>query len=369
MGLFGGRKKSAETASAPMQDVGPKKRPDKSIKERAPRSMVPKRIVRVFFWCFMCFIFIKGCVSFTQGTKVVHQTINYGSDKPVIDESIKGFAADFASEYFTWSDDNFSERSSRLAPFISNISQDAGLKSFDIKGSSRVLSAEVYDAKKINDSQVDVTVVVRREVTLPQDNMSSAGGPASVSAVSNTNMDRAVKKAYMVVPVTITDKGPVIRSYPRFVTELIKGETESQAPGPSITDTNILNMGKELTESFLRSWYDGNLSQLKYYYSDIANIPSSVTKSNFVFDKVDSLNMYKVDGQENVMRIYASIIVKSDIGESFTNSWTLDVTAKDGRLYILSVGDGGSSTNDSTSSSQATSESDQVTPQPTSSNE
>lgn len=294
---------------------------------------------------------IRGCVSFAQGTKVVNQTITYGSTKPAIEESIKGFATDFASEYFTWSDDNFSERNTRLAPFISGISQDAGLKSLDIKGSSRVLSADVYDAKKISDSQLEITVMVRREVTVPPSQAGASGASAqSATLASNASSNKTIKKAYMVVPITVTDKGPVIRTYPRFVTETKKGESESQAPGTSITDTAMLGMAKELTESFLRSWYDGNMSQLKYFYAESSKVPTSITKSNFTFDKADSLNMYKLADQENAYRIIATVVVKSDIGESFTNTWTLTVTSKDGKLFVLSVGDPPAKEADSTQS-------------------
>ncbi|MCM3130520.1 conjugal transfer protein (plasmid) [Paenibacillus urinalis] len=304
---------------------------DKAIKERAPKSRTGMKLLRTCVWIFVGFILIKGCMSFVQGTRVVNQTIINGETAPVIEERVKGFAADYASEYFTWNMNNFSERSTRLAAFVSGIDSDAGIKSLDVKGSSRVLTTEVFDAKQLNENQVEVTVMVRREVEIPTE-------PSSTTPTNNIeSTERAVSinKVYMVVPVTVAEEGLVIRSYPRFVTELPKGEATTTSIGPSVSDTNTLALAKELTGSFLSAWYEGNASQLRYFYSIADDAPKSLIKSSFVFDRVESLNMYRIEDQSETMRIQATVILKSDIGESFTNAWSLDVTEKDGRLYVL----------------------------------
>lgn len=342
MGLFSKRKQAeVGDAAAELTDRQTAKKPksDKSIKERAPKPRAGLKVIRTCFWVFACFIFAKGCMEYVRGERVINQTIIEGNTAPVIEEQVKGFAADFASEYFTWSKNSFSERSERLAPFVSGIDSDVGLKSLDIKGSSRVLSTEVYDAKQLSDNRVEVTVMVRREVEIPpaSNDASSATGNDAVIAtpISAPVNGIAIKKAYMVVPVTVTDKGMVIRSYPRFVTEPPKADATDPTIGPSVSDAPTVEMATELASSFLRAWYEGNVSQLRYFYDNANDAPTTLIKSDFVFDSVEDLRLHRVEGQSEVMRITASVIVKSDIEESFTNAWSFDVVEKDGRLYVL----------------------------------
>lgn len=347
MGLFTKKKKKDEVnESSPMKEsegLAPeKKKTDKSIKERAPKSRTGLKLLRTCIWVFMCFIIFKGCMSFVQGTRVINQTVINGNTAPIIEEKVKGFAADFAAEYFTWNIGNFSERSTRLSGFISGIDSDAGIKALDIRGSSRVLSTEVFDTKKISDNQVEVTVMVRREVeplmdqTTSQPPQSKDNSTQEDALIPLPDSEKSIKKVYMVVPVTLVEEGMVIRSYPRFVSEILKAESiEAASNGPSISDTNTIALAKELTGSFLNAWYEGNISQLRYFYSNADDAPKSLNKSAFDFDRVESLNMYRNETQSGVMKILATVIVKSDIGESFTNAWSFEVIEKDGRLYML----------------------------------
>lgn len=333
MGFFSKQNKKGEKTESieatSEKKTESKKKSDKSIKPRSPKSMALKKVIRIAFWIFVCFILLKGVVSFAQGTRIIEKVTNIGSDKPAISDSVKGFAIDFASEYFTWNINNVNERNDRLVKFINGVDPDAGLKSFDVKGSSRVLSVDVYNTNKIDESHYDITVVVRREIQLtPAPDAKNTPAPV-------------VKKTYMVVPVTMASKGPVIQTYPRFVAEQQKGDNEGVAYGKSVSDAGMLQKGSELADSFLRSYFDGNVNQLKYFYADGVTPPASITKSTFTLDKVNKVDIYQVDGTnggKSYIRIDASVLVKNDLGESFVNLWTLNAIEKDGRLYVLSVG-------------------------------
>jgi hypothetical protein len=308
---------------------------DKSIKPSAPKSMTGKKIVRSIFWVFMSLLFIKGAIAFAQGNRTINQTIVNGSDKPAIEDSVKGFAADFATEYFTWSSNFVADRSTRLTKFIKGVDSEMGLKNFDVKGSSKVTSAEVYATNQIDPMHIDVTVVVWRDVQPLPDQLQSAQGKATIPPTIQ-------KKTYMVVPITLAAEGPVIQSYPRFVSEQQKGETvDNSSNGTSVGDGDILKKGKELADSFLKSWYEGNASQLRYFYADTVKSPDTLQKSDFTYDKLDKVSVYENPaklGETTTYRIEASVIVKSDLGEPFTNSWNLQVISKDGRLYVLTNG-------------------------------
>jgi hypothetical protein len=312
-----------------------KKVSDKSIKPTAPKSLVGKKVVRIFFWVFMSLLLLKGVIAFAQGNRTINQVIYNGTDKPAVEDSVKGFAADFATEYFTWDANFVAARSTRLGKFIKGVDSEMGLKNFDVKGSSKVTSAEIYSTTQVDPKHIDVTVVVWRDVQPLPDQIAAAQGNATTPAVVQ-------KKTYMVVPITLADEGPVIQAYPKFVSEQLKGDTvDTSTSGISVADGDLQKKGKELADSFLKSWYEGNASQLKYFYSDTVKTPDTLQKSEFTYDKLDKAHMYenpKKVGEPTTYRIEANVFVKSDIAEPFANSWTLQVLQKDGRLYVLSNG-------------------------------
>jgi hypothetical protein len=339
LGLFSKKKKDdqddPQISNKENSKSESKKIADKSIKPSAPKRMTGKKIVRTFFWIFMSLLILKGAIAFAQGNRTINQTIINGNDKPAIEDSVKGFAADFATEYFTWNSNFIADRSTRLTKFVKGVDSEMGLKNFDVKGSSKVTSAEIYATKQIDPKHIDVTVVVWRDVQPLPDQLQAAQDKAITTPTIQ-------KKTYMVVPITIAAEGPVIQSYPRFVSEQQKGDTiDNTSNGTSVGDGDILTKGKELADSFLKSWYEGNASQLKYFYSDTVKSPDTLQKSDYTYDKLDKVSVFQNPskvGEPTTYRVEASVIVKSDIGEPFTNSWNLQVISKDSRLYVLSNG-------------------------------
>ncbi|GKS12971.1 hypothetical protein YDYSY3_39710 [Paenibacillus chitinolyticus] len=339
MGFFSKKEKKTteEIAAAPPPEKDKKKKSDKSIKPKAPRPMFFKWALRTIVWIFFGFILLKGIVSFAQGTRVIQMVSKVGSEEPAVSDSIKGFASDFATEYFTWDVKKPSEREERVGKFINGIEADAGLKTYDIKGTSRVLSADIYASNKIDATHYEITLFVRREVTLLPDPTEKA-----TSSPSPTTDSHNLQKTYMIVPVTLTDKGPLVQNYPRFVTEQEKGDTKSDPTGQMITEQELIKRGTELTDSFLKAYFEGNVSQLKYFYANQIAPPESVIKSKFTLEKVEKINMFQIPASEQspgYIRINASVLVKSELGEIFTNTWILNVQEREGKLYVTSLGE------------------------------
>src|SRR4051812_8533601 len=112
--------------------------------------MTGKKVVRSFFWVFVSLLLLKGVIAFAQGNRTINQTIVQGNTTPIIADSVKGFATDFATEYFMWETNVAGDRSTRLSKFIKGVDPDMGLKGFDVKGSSKVSSVEVYATNEID---------------------------------------------------------------------------------------------------------------------------------------------------------------------------------------------------------------------------
>ena len=103
----------------------------------------------------------------------------------------------------------------------------------------------------------------------------------------------------------------------------------------------MVKKGMDLTDSYLRSWYEGNAAQLRYFYADSVKAPDTILKSDFTYQKLDKASVYEIPsglGGKTTYRIEASVLVTSEMGETFANSWNLEVEAQEDRLYVLSNG-------------------------------
>ncbi|MDK8193245.1 conjugal transfer protein [Paenibacillus sp. UMB7766-LJ446] len=306
---------------------------EKGLKPKSPKRIAGKRFVRYLFWTFLLFLIIKGAVSYAKGTQIIQEVTNIGTNQTIVEDSLKGFASDFATEYFTWTVNNVNDRAERLQRFISGIDQDAGLKGYDIKGSSNVLSVEIYDTAQISDTQYEVTLNVRREVDM--DSLQEAQSPKDKKG-------SVIKKTYMVVPVTVSPSGYVIQSHPRFIGNQLKGASDSITPGELNTNVDLINQSTELATNVLQAYFAGNVNQLKYFYEDSANAPASLSQSDFTLNKIENVSLYNMpssDVSPEHIRMETSVLVQNDIGEVFTNRWILNVLNKGDRLYVLSIGE------------------------------
>ncbi|OME78629.1 hypothetical protein BK120_23100 [Paenibacillus sp. FSL A5-0031] len=326
---------SEETAQIEKTDIV-KKKSDKSIKPRSPKSMAGKKVLRTVIWVAAGLIFLKGTIAWTQGTRIINETNIYGTNESSVTDSVKGFATDFATEYFSWDANFTADRNKRIEKFIKGIESDMGLKSLDVKSSSKVSSVEVYGSNVLDEKHIDITVIVWRTVSKLPNQIEAAKGTAEIP-------EPVRKKAYMVVPITLAKEGPVIESYPRFVSEQSKGITVDQSHLVLIGESSLIEKGTELADSYLRSWYEGNVSQLKYFYAENVKSPTSLQKSEFNYDSLKKVSVFKVPdnggvNESDVYQINADVIVKSDLEEPFSNSWSLSVIEKDGKLFVLSNG-------------------------------
>ena len=127
----------------------------------------------------------------------------------------------------------------------------------------------------------------------------------------------------MIVPITLADEGPVIQTYPRFVSEQQRGDTIESSTGVLVGDQDLVKKGMDLTDSYLRSWYEGNAAQLRYFYADSVKAPDTILKSDFTYQKLDKASVYEIPsglGGKTTYRIEASVLVTSEMGETFANS-------------------------------------------------
>ncbi|MFB5268164.1 conjugal transfer protein [Paenibacillus enshidis] len=323
--MFGKKKNKADST-----EVKTKKVRDKNIKERLPKTAGRWKIIRAICWTVAILLLIKGAVEFIKGPEEVTVVNNYGTLEPAVPDNVKGFAVDFATEYFSWDSNFIEDRNSRLEPFITGIDSDAGLDQFSLKGKSTVLSASVYGSHVQPPDLTEVTVVVRRQSSMPDEN--DTKNPA-VAADTTT-------KSYLVVPVTQTSDGKlVIQDYPRFSSEIPKADKQSKDTQEfrMVGDNQLNEKGKKLLSSALSALLTGNLDELKYFYLP-GNAPSdSYSDTGYTFVKIDDFSLLQSNVQSDQYRIDASVIVENKFQEKFKNQWSMTVQISGNEMYVVSV--------------------------------
>lgn len=336
------KKAGAQEASEELSDGNKKQRRllEKSLKPKAPRSTAPRTIIRIMFWLFILFILVRGIGSMLRGTQTVQEINIVGDTSTSISDSIKGFATDFSNEYFSWSSTGTNNRIERLSKFISGIDQDAGMKAYQVSGDSKVLAVELYDSKQIDDSHFEITTLVRREVTVKNASISSTDSFGANLSTDEGPSKTVLQKTYMTIPITITKDGPLIEQYPRFVVEQKKGSSVDENVGELSADGTLIAKASELTDSFLRTYLEGNVNQLKYFFQDDSSAPDTLTASDFTLNKVTQVQVYNVNSNDEdpYLRVEASVLVTNELGEIYTNQWVLNAVENTGKLYVKSIG-------------------------------
>lgn len=322
--MFGKRKKTDST------EPKVKKVRDKDIKERLPKTAGRWKIIRIICWTIALFLLFKGAVEFIKGPQEVTVVNNYGNLEAVVPDDVKGFAVDFATEYFSWDSNFIEERKTRLAPFIAGIDGDAGLDTFSLKGKSIVLSANVYSSHTQSDQLSEVTVVVRRQTIRPEE--TDTDNPA-LTADTTT-------KSYLVVPVTRTADGKVvIQNYPRFASEIVKAEKQAKNSEEFtvIGDNQLNQKGKKLLSSALSALLTGNLDELKYFYLPGKAPAESFKDTGYTFEKVDEFSLLQNNENPKQYRIDAAVVVKNKFEEKYKNHWSMTVEISGNEMYVVAI--------------------------------
>lgn len=322
--MFGKRKKSDSTQPKV------KKVRDKNIKERLPKTAGRWKIIRAICWAVAILLLFKGAVEFIKGPEEVTVVNNYGNLEPVVPESVKGFAVDFATEYFSWDSNFIEDRNTRLAPFITGIDGDAGVDTIYLKGKSIVLSANVYSSHAQSDELSEVTVVVRRQTIRPDEK--DTDNPA-LTADTTT-------KSYLVVPVTRTADGKVvIQNYPRFTSEILKADKQpkNSEDFTVIGDNQLNQKGKKLLSSALSALLTGNLDELKYFYLPGKAPAESYNDTGYTFEKVDEFTLLQNNDNPKQYRIDAAVVVKNKFEEKYKNHWSMTVELSGNEMYVVAI--------------------------------
>ncbi|WP_258297730.1 conjugal transfer protein [Paenibacillus peoriae] len=333
-----GRKKTQDKSESKV--VSPSSTTQIKMKEKAPKQMMMGKIGRILFWTFIGFVCLRGITSLITGPKVIQQVNNYGTQIQEVPTGAKGFAAEFATEYFTWDSNYINSRSNRLAQFITNIDADAGLDAYSTKGQSDVLTAEVSDAHWINKSLAEITVAVRRKATLPkQDTPENKSTELSLTP-NPLDRDNSIIKTNMVVPVTVIGNKYVVQNYPRFIGEGEKANVPSTDLGQVVTDQQLIESAKKITTSVLTAMFNNKSDELKYFYAEGSKPAATYQKVNYSFQKVETLTLRQAETDAvGHYTIYATVSVKSPSGENFKNDWILKVASKGNEMYVTSIGD------------------------------
>lgn len=305
---------------------------EKKYKPSAPRSTAGRRIVKVLVWFILGFFCLRGALSFASGPKVIQKTTEMPSTRPSISDEERGFAVDFATQYFTWNALHPEQLAKRLREFTSQSLDDhAGIDTYTLQGQSRVLQANVYQTQILDKQDVNVTVMVRRELTLPQKTSSGNASPSESAQTRTTDSTRFIE-----VPVHASSDGLVVEDYPKFISPVQKGTEPTHNAVGQVSNRPLEKQLTALAGSFFSAWYKGDTDQLTYFYYNGQTPPKHLKATSFQFNSIKQVSIYKTKASR--YRCPVLVQVKDSDGVMYLNRWILNVKAKGNRKFVWSVG-------------------------------
>lgn len=243
-------------------------------------------------------------------------------------DSLRAFAMSFTHAYMS-SDDNQNKKNI-IEKYIS-----ANLNGFAVnfKGNTKlkVLSTYINKVDEISDELVNVSVFTRTEV--------------SVSEINEvTNEEKLIKKYkdyILKIPIFITknEDGNFLYSIykaPSFEPLTDKGGFY-QGKFIKLSQLSKIKTSKmeETIMSFLKVYFEGTDSEIKYFY--IGSDEINGFKGEFNLISVDKTDIYEIEGSDELIG-YSKITTEDEFGSTYKNDYEFVLREIEGKWFIKEFG-------------------------------
>lgn len=276
---------------------------------RLPRPLF--LALRTLLYLLLALIFIRGAASFfpappQEAAQLPEPTKPEPKDPP----QLQAIAALFATDYLTWDSANPNERAARLQPYLApGLNPQAGWRPGATPTHQTVQGAWVLATTKTGEGRWTATVAarVRLEPTAPDKPAQS-------------------RTLYMAVPLALTaQQTPVVSDLPALLPAPPGPSAPANQPeGQAATD----DRAPALLQSFFAAYFSGG--DTSYFLTPDAKLAGSP-------QGVTLVEVAKPTLRKTATQLYAETpvtVIETATGASLTLHYTLQLTEKDGRLYI-----------------------------------
>jgi hypothetical protein len=289
----------------------------KAIKFGSLKSLMPKKVVRIILWTFICMVILRGIGSIlrpNQTSKVVDQVNSSLTADKSINNSMNeaaAFAESFAIEYFSYKQNAGDDYKKRLVNYMnqSALSSLSASPSSDVQAiSSTALSKRVY---KENSFNVDVKVKIKyiaKDIT---------------------------KDVFITVPVATKDGKYVVEDVPLIIARPIAAEIKSQQYEGTSVEASISRPIEEMLNNFFKVYCEGNEGEIKYYLSDSSKTLRGLD-GNYKFRNLGELNVFGM-GDGSYLTLVSYVLEDNETKQEVKQKVNITVVNKEDRYYIKDI--------------------------------
>lgn len=289
-----------------------------------------QKVGKVVLWILVAFLILRGIGSILKKDpskdidKKVNTSLSSIENQRKVQEEASAYAAGFAKEFLTYKEGDNEEYRKRVSKYIpQNLSGQipSVMTNVDVQAMDIVaISSEFY-----NQNQLDVNVRARVSYS------------SKVKGSTGEIEDKVVvKDVYLKVPVYSSNGKYIIEDLPVYIAKPENASIEFKTLNGTAADSNITSAIENMLKNFLKTYCEGNDSELTYYMND-AKTPVHGLGGGFTFKSINELKVYTGNqANENTVIVNFSIEDK-DSGQEIRQRINLQTIKKEDRYYIKAL--------------------------------
>lgn len=273
-----------------------KKQKDK-LNKRTTNKLVNRthyKAVRIVLWVFIVIILVRGTMNLIRGSeaakidkqnKAFLQTL---SKERGLEAKAFNFAEAFTREYFNRYPTNTYYFKNNMMRFTSEqLANDMNNDSY-----SETVSVSAFYFSQYSENQVNVKVEARIKQYVPKPGQANV--PKDKLAYDINLVTECIE-----VPIYISSNGNMsVDDLPVMVSMPKKAQVpDKQYTGETETDADTVNKINDSINQFFKAYYELDQTQLNYFLDD-GSKEITGTNGQFKLNKIDSINIYKLQNNE-----------------------------------------------------------------------
>lgn len=290
------------------------------------------RILRVFLWVMLSFIFIRGIISIFNSDKEEKMQRMISDFKTEYSEftnqnnEVMAFAQNFAREYLTYDVKKEEDYKARLSPYVAKNFFSNSIN--DFRSTAKAIYVQAYRLEEYSKNQMDVYVLAEVEYTsrhLDEENQ---------AYVTESTQEQVM----LNIPVYLSNGAYVVENIPLPVNDSIYLEQYSvkEYYGTTMDDTTALQTS---IENFLKAYFEQDESIINYYLDASADKEKFAgLKGRFSFLGIEDLKCFREQPGEDIICLVTFKLQDGGNAAKLLQKVNLCIREGGEKYYIKSMG-------------------------------
>lgn len=283
-----------------------------------------RKIGKVLLWTLVIFLIFRGVVSILDNksqdemVKTIDDYRSQAEQRETVRSGAAAFAENFVYEYYSFDGKGGTDYTNRIGRYLAssvNISKPMGGSA-----ATMVLSAKTTKISLASEDRMDVDVSAKVRYT----------------AIENTSGGAIQDKDLNIrVPVAYKDEKYAVDAAPIFIPEEDVADVEG---AKAYTGTEVSQQEKQelrqVLESFLTTYYEGNDQEVSYYISTDSPIKHGLNGA-FTFGGLKRMSAYNLE--ESGKYLVNTTVSVTDNGQEIVQDMYIYLSEEGDKIYINQI--------------------------------